>query len=205
MAYSDFTLSAVLHHFNLKHDDKTNLFPNVKEVPLNPGLQRTLKYNTRMALGASTEKARSEFIIAPVLSELNIMAEDRISIFSGVDFTIEPEKGLNGACDFIISKSPDQTVITAPLLMIVEAKNENILKGLGQCAASMIAARLFNEREANLTPVIYGAVTTGEIWKFLRLQDSLLQTDKISYYIQDLEKVFGIFLNIFELDTAIVV
>jgi transketolase C-terminal domain/subunit len=53
--------------------------------------------------------------------------------------------------------------------MIVEAKNENIKGGLGQCVAEMVAAQIFNEREANAIDTIYGAVTTGEIWKFLKL------------------------------------
>jgi hypothetical protein len=205
MAYSDFTLGVVLRRFNLKHDDKTDLFPDIKEVPVNPALQRVLKHNTRLALGAATEKARSEFIIAPILSELSIIAEDRISVFSGVDFTIDPEKGLNGACDFIISKSPDQTVIIAPILMIVEAKNENILRGLGQCSAAMIAARLFNEREGNRIPVIYGVVTTGNNWRFLRLENDLIQTDLREYYLNELSLVSGIFLHIFEVDLAVAV
>ncbi|GCL35647.1 MAG: hypothetical protein ACKO9I_12000 [Sphaerospermopsis kisseleviana] len=54
-------------------------------------------------------------------------------------------------------------MINAPVILVVEAKNENIKGGLGQCIAEMYAAKLFNEREENEITEIYGVVTTGEI------------------------------------------
>jgi hypothetical protein len=205
MAYSDFTLTQVLRRFNLKHDDKTDLFSAVEATSIHPALQRTLNHNTRLALGASTEKARSEFIIAPILSELSLMADGKISVFSGSDFTVEPENGLNGACDFIISKSDDQTVITAPILIIVEAKNENMRAGLGQCIATMVAAQKFNQREENNIPAILGVVTTGNNWRFLKLSDNLVQTDVREYYLNELNKIFGILANIIEVDMVVTI
>jgi hypothetical protein len=77
--------------------------------------------------------------------------------------------------------------------MIVEAKNENIKGGLGQCVAEMIAAQLFNEREGNAIDTIYGAVTTGEIWKFLKLVGAVASIDLSDYYIvRDVPKILGI-------------
>lgn len=127
-----------------------------------------------MALAINTEKARSETIISPVIIEIKNMFTEEISLFSGVDFNVEPEQGLNGVCDFIISKSPEQLFITSPVVTIVEAKNENIKLGLGQCVAEMIAAQLFHQKEVNYIDSIYGVVTTGNMWKFLKLQDSVV-------------------------------
>ena len=131
-------------------------------------------------------------IIAPVLIEIKNIFSEEISLFSGIDFNVEPEQGLNGVCDFIISKSPEQLFITFPIVTIVEAKNENIKVGLGQCVAEMIAAQLFNQKEGNDIDVIYGIVTTGNMWKFLKLQNQIVYIDFSEYYIKDIQKILGI-------------
>jgi hypothetical protein len=131
-------------------------------------------------------------IIAPVLIEIKNIFSEEISLFSGIDFNVEPEQGLNGVYDFIISKSPEQLFITSPIVTIVEAKNENIKVGLGQCVAEMIAAQLFNQQEGNDIDVIYGIVTTGNMWKFLKLQNQIVYIDFSEYYIKDIQKILGI-------------
>ncbi|NEQ29052.1 MAG: hypothetical protein F6K28_60955, partial [Microcoleus sp. SIO2G3] len=102
------------------------------------------------------------------------------------------EKGLNGYCDFVISHSKEQLTINAPVVIIVEAKNENIKNGLGQCAAAMLAAQLFNQQEGNEIKTIYGAVTTGDIWKFLKLENADIFIDLNNYYIKEINKILGI-------------
>ncbi len=77
-------------------------------------------------------------------------------------------------------------------MIIVEAKNENIKGGLGQCMATMLAAQLFNEQEGNHIQTIYGAVITGDIWKFLKLSGTELFVDLNNYYINELNKILGI-------------
>ena len=76
--------------------------------------------------------------------------------------------------------------------MLVEAKKENINAGLGQCVAEMLAARIFNERSGNEIPAIYGSVTTGSIWKFLKLEGSVINIDLTEYYLKDVNKILGI-------------
>jgi hypothetical protein len=85
-------------------------------------------------------------IIIPILLEVKRRSKHQISLFSGIDFNVNFEKGLNGICDYIIRFSPEQLFIRAPVITLVEAKNENIKAGLGQCVAEMIAAQLFNQR-----------------------------------------------------------
>jgi hypothetical protein len=192
MAYSDFKLQEVVKKFNLTINEKVDLFADTPERESSTILDAVLKTNVALALAINTEKARSEMIIAPVLIEIKNLFSEEISLFSGVDFNVEPEKGLNGVCDFIISKSPEQLFITSPIITIVEAKNENIKIGLGQCVAEMIAAQLFNQKEDNYIDTIYGIVTTGNMWKFLKLQNQVVYIDFSEYYIKDIKKILGI-------------
>jgi hypothetical protein len=193
MAYSDFTtLSKFKKAFNLRIDEESDLFVTVEPLQPSESLTATLAETVELALAINTEKARSEMIITPILLELRRRVNYQISLFSGSDFNVDFEKGLNGHCDFIISRFKEQLTINAPVAIIVEAKNENIKGGLGQCAAAMLAAQLFNQQEENDIQTIYGAVTTGDIWKFLKLEDADVCIDLSNYYIKDISKILGI-------------
>ena len=80
--------------------------------------------------------------------------------------------------------------------MVVEAKREDITSGLGQCVAAMVGARTFNEREGLAATVIHGAVTTGSIWKFLKLQNDCVFIDLPEYYLLQVGKILGILLSV---------
>jgi len=196
MAYSDFTLKQVKTEFNLQTIGDQDIFPQTPSLKISPYLKETLNRNVPLALAINTEKARSELIIINIL--LEIKSNKPISIFSGIEFTVDKEKNLNGFCDFILSQSPEQLYLEAPVLTIVEAKNENIVGGIGQCVAEMYAAKLFNERENNDIKTIYGAVTTGDEWKFLKLQQQQIYIDAKKYYISDIEKILGILSSMLE-------
>ncbi|MGB3512118.1 MAG: hypothetical protein WBA93_23335 [Microcoleaceae cyanobacterium] len=86
-----------------------------------------LKQNVPIALAIATEKASSELIIINIL--LEIKRQLQISFFSGIDFSVDRDKGLNGFCDFIISQSPEQLYLDTPVIALVEAKNERIVGG----------------------------------------------------------------------------
>ncbi|MEC4819640.1 MAG: hypothetical protein SAK29_41175, partial [Scytonema sp. PMC 1069.18] len=184
MAYSDFTLSKFKKDFNIRIDEEADLFVNIEPIQISEKLTTTLEETTELALAINTEKARSEMIITPILLEVRRRANYQLALFSGTDFNVDYEKGLNGYCDYIISRSKEQLTINSPVMIIVEAKNENIKGGLGQCAAAMLAAQLFNQKEGNELKTIYGAVTTGDIWKFLKLENSELFIDLNNYYIK---------------------
>ena len=68
---------------------------------------------------------------------------------------------------------------------MLEAKRGDIELGLGQCAAQMAAARIFNER-AGATGPVYGAVTTGEAWQFLRLDGATLTLHTERLFVDNL-------------------
>jgi len=161
-------------------------------------LVATLTEGATVALGINTEKARSEFIIAPVLLELRRLLGSAVALFSGVELDADPARGLTGVCDFILTKGGSQYVLSAPLVTIVEAKNDNVRNGLGQCIASMYAAELYNQKSAKLVPVVYGVVTTGTAWKFLRLAGTALTLDLKEYYIDNVGKILGVLRHIIE-------
>lgn len=192
MSYRDFTLGAIAKQFQLTIDETTDLFVDIQEIPVSDSLRAILDENVPLALAISTEKARSELIISPMLVELRKMVNHQISLFSGVDFTVDASKGLNGVCDFIVSGSKQQFLLDAPVLVIIEAKNESIQGGLGTCVAQMVAAQCYNEREGNGITTVYGAVTTGSVWRFLRLRDTTVCIDCLEYYINAVGRIMGI-------------
>jgi hypothetical protein len=193
MPYSLFNIEKVRDNFDITIIEQVNIFANVPEINYSEYLTETLRFNTPIALANNSEKSRSEMIIAPILLELKRIYPQNASIFSGKDFTVDIEKGLNGFCDFLISRSPEQLVIASPVIAVVEAKNENIEAGLGQCMAEMIAAQIFNQQKGKQFPQILGAVTTGSNWKFMRLKEKTIEVDLNEYFLNQVAKILGIF------------
>lgn len=200
MSYSDFDLKKVKSAFNLDIIEHESLFSNAEDIEISDSLSEILKQNVPLALAIGTEKACSELIIINILLELK--RKLNISFFSGIDFNVDKEKGLDGYCDFILSKSSEQLFLDVPVIAVVEAKNERIVSGLGQCIAEMIAARIYNQQEGRVIPSIYGAVTTGHAWKFLKLQEQVVYIDIEDYYINNPQKIIGILMDMIETSTA---
>ena len=195
MSYSQFTLATVKKAFDLITIEEANLFAKVSKIKCSEYLAEMLQYNVPLALASNTEKARSEMIITPILIEVRKQLNGNCNLFSGVEFEVESDKGLTGYCDFILSDSPEKLFVAAPVIMLVEAKNENIKGGLGQCIAEMVAAQLFNERDGNKIPIIYGAVTIGTIWQFLKLTGKEVAIDLSEYYLTEIEQILGILVT----------
>jgi len=80
--------------------------------------------------------------------------------------------------------------------MLVEAKNEDMKRGYGQCIAEMLAAQRFKEQEGKPFAKIYGAVTIGNIWKFIELENKTARTDSEDYSLKNFGKVIGILLRL---------
>ncbi|OYE06391.1 hypothetical protein [Nostoc sp. 'Peltigera membranacea cyanobiont' 232] len=192
MAYSDFKLIEVIDSFGLVIHESSGLFANVQEQECSDLLSTILRENVDLAVAISSEKARSEMIISPILLEIRRKFNYEISFFSGVDFTVDSQRGLNGFCDFILSLSSEQLLVRSPVIVLVESKNENLRSGLAQCIAEMVAAQLFNERGGNQIKAIYGAVTIGTIWQFLKLESNVVSIDLSEYYIKDIKIILGI-------------
>ncbi len=195
MVYRDFKLNRIIKEFNLTLNENTDLFVNTVAVSPSEILQIFLKENAALAVDINTEKARSELIIAPILLEVRRQVKYQVGLFSGSEFNVAPERGLNGTCDFLISLSPERLFISAPVITLVEAKKEDIKAGFGQCVAEMLAAQLFNEQEGNQISTIYGAVTSGTVWRFLKLEGQMVYIDRVEYYLSEVAKILGILLS----------
>ena len=196
MAYSSFTLSDITKKFNITLTETTDLFAAIPGIPIRPEFQAQFNAMLSLAIATSTAKARSEFIVAPVLVELWLLQDRKIGLLSGVEFNIDEAQGLVGVCDYIITRSPEQMFVKAPVMMLVEATNEDLKRGYCQCITEMIAAQTFNAREGSESRQIYGVVTTGELWRFLLLEGTTVRIDSRSYHIDRLPKIMGILLHL---------
>jgi hypothetical protein len=196
MAYGDFDLRTARERFELTVDERRDLFSGLAPLPVPGPLREQLDEWAPAALAMNTEKARSEMIIAPVLMATVRLAPPPVRLFSGVTFDVDRERGLTGACDYLVSLSEEQYYVNRPVVAVVEAKREDVIGGLGQCVAEMVAARLFNEREQRPSPVVFGAVTTGSIWRFLRLEGSMVSIDRPEYYLHQLGNILAILVTL---------
>jgi hypothetical protein len=193
MSYSSFTIEDIEEKFGVVQLLEKDLFAIVKPRKISQWLVEHFDRFGNLALMQGTEKAKSEMIIAQIFADLRYQSEDRLSVFSGSEFNVNRKLGLSGFCDFLISRSSSQNIIKAPVVIAVEAKRWNFEKGYAQCISEMIAARMFNEQKGNPQAIIYGCVTTGNVWQFLLLDGQKVLTDTVTYdFNQDLEKIFGI-------------
>jgi len=198
MSYSEFkTIAQVQEKFGLTVKESENLFEDIQPLIISDYLQQTLKRNLSIANAINTEKARSELLIAPILLEIRQIFDQKVGFFSGTEFNVDAELGLNGFCDFLLTASSEIYEISCPVITLVEAKNENIKGGLGQCIAEMVAAQRFNAQRDQKFPV-YGVVTSGIIWKFLRLEETTLWIDQEDYFIKEVGKLLGILSSPFQ-------
>jgi hypothetical protein len=191
MAYSSFTLRQVKQDFQIETIEGGRFLPIVPPIVPSGYLQEALSEGLPLALATGSEKARSELIISPLLVEVRKILERKVSLFSGEEFNVDPEVGLNGTCDFLISRSMEQIIIEAPAVVVVEAKKGDLKQGLGQCAAEMVAAQKFNR--ANQTPIetVYGSVSSGNAWRLMKLVGHQLTIDLNDYAIPPVDELLG--------------
>ncbi len=193
MAYSKFTLISVKKQFGLT-DTTVSLFADAAQIEPSSWLTETLSKTKSIAY--FSEKSRSEAIVMPILVEARQNHNNAFAIYSGAIFDVDKKQGLNGEVDFILGRSTQNYEVEAPIFCMVEAKDNDIEVGLGQCIAQMIATKILNEKEGYAIEHIYGCVTTGEDWQFLKLEESLVLFDSKRYYLQNLSEILGVFNKI---------
>lgn len=189
MAFSEFSLENVEKLLGITTRE-ADLFPNAAPAPVPDWLPDWIERGTRLAL--ISEKARSEFLVVPILLASRELSENRLAIYSGQRLDVDPERGLIGECDFILAIGPAVPPLRAPLVTVVEAKKNDVEAGLGQCIAQMVAAHRFNDRAGQATLPVYGCVTTGETWQFLRLAEPEALLDHKRYYLDNLAGILGV-------------
>ena len=196
MAFSDFQYPDVLQQLGLTEASEPDLFAGVSPVAPGPLLRSALPVGTRLGPGAHSEVSRAIWMVGPVLGELWDRYHGQISLIGGAEFTADPAAGLSGYCDFIISRGPQRPVVGPPILVIFEAKRDSIPDGLGQCIAGVVGAQRYNRRHNAPADPMYGCITTGSLWRFIRLSGTTLTHDQTEYTIQQADKLLGILTHI---------
>jgi hypothetical protein len=188
MAFRDFSYPSVLQQLDLTVREG-NLSSAASPIPVREEFAAFFQEGLAIAvgdLGLCTEKAKSEFIIAPLLVELRRSMDKRFSVFSGMELNFSKARGLYGACDYILTKGSNQHLREAPIVGILEAKNEDsCLQGLGQCVAAMFAAQARNLKAGWSIARVFGAITTGRVWHLLYLEGNVLTLDRTPCRLQD--------------------
>jgi len=199
MSYTDFTLETVDKLLGVA-PQPADLFPGLVSITVPGWLTEVLAKGMQLTL--LSEKARSEFIVVPILLASRELSHNAIAIYSGQRLDVNPEKGLVGECDFILARTPPVPLLRAPLVTIVEAKKNDIEGGLGQCVAQMVGARMFNENAGKPGAHVFGCVTTGEAWQFLRLEPAAVSIDRARYYIDNVGAILAVLQAIISLCSA---
>ncbi|MEG4032290.1 hypothetical protein QUA03_00355 [Microcoleus sp. S36b_A4] len=197
MSYKSFTFQQLEERFGLELSLSPILSAKVFPVEPSEWLWRAIEISSNTAV--TTVKERSERIVSPILLEFRERNNRQFSIFSGWSFDVDAELGLNGECDFLLSSVPFDFEIKVPVFALRETKGGEIESCLPQCAAQMVAAQLFNEREHNSIPAIYGCVTTGVVWRFLKLEENNLIIDLDVYCLDNVPMILGVLQTIINL------
>ncbi|MCY7385306.1 MAG: hypothetical protein LH628_22640 [Microcoleus sp. CAN_BIN18] len=200
MSYESFSFQLLKDQFGLQ-PSLSPLLSSAKVIPLEPSewLWRSLEISSNAAV--TTAKERSERIISPILLEFRERNKGKFSIFSGWSFDVDVSRGLNGKCDFLLSRAPFDFEIKVPFFTLRETKGGVIESCLPQCAAQMVAAQLFNEHAQNSIPVVFGCVTTGVVWQFLKLEGNNLIIDADVYCLDNVPLLLGALQTILTVDS----
>ena len=129
MAYKNISLEVLEEKYGVRSEIKKIVSDVTLTEPI-PCIQTTLEEYKEYSLW--TEKARSEFIVAPILAEIRRRNNKYISIYSGVNFKVD--KDMIGESDFIITKNIKNSRLNFPIMQIVEAKKQDIDLEIPQCA-----------------------------------------------------------------------
>lgn len=189
MPYTDFTLENVEAKLGVTLVPG-DLFPGLVPVPAPPWLPPLLA-EFRAVFARSTEKARSESIVAPILLAAAAAAPPPVTIFSGHRFDVDAARSLVGECDFLLARTDPIPRVKAPILSVIEAKRADIDLGIGQCVAQMVATQEFNKRANSTVETNYGCVTNGIEWQFLRLDGAVVVMDRELFVTTDLPRLLG--------------
>ncbi len=196
MIYSDYSnLSILKKRLGIQHKTR-NWLKNITFQTEMPSDHLKADIELAYHLPLSNEKARSESIISPILRE--VFRKNKISFFSGYGFAVDNTKGLTGNCDYLFAARPELIEVEQPVFCLVEAKKGVVEEGYAQCAAEMYAAKLYNEQAGEQTDIIYGAVSNGHEWVFLKLENDTVLIDSQRLYIKELPAILGILQWIIE-------
>ncbi|MUG98624.1 hypothetical protein F7734_42580 [Scytonema sp. UIC 10036] len=138
----------------------------------------------------SSETARREIMVAPVLSELARFCKCQMRL----EYPLQVSAWLKGNLDYLLRNT--NTDEKGKNFLVVEAKNDDLSRGFTQLSAELIALAIAEEQDT-----LYGAVTVGDTWRFGLLEQQPLHiTQDITLYRvpDDLDVLMQILIGIIE-------
>ncbi|MHC5932910.1 hypothetical protein [Nostoc sp.] len=138
----------------------------------------------------SSETARREIMVAPVLSELARFCKCQMRL----EYPLQVSSRLKGNLDYLLRNM--NTDKRDKNFLVVEAKNDDLSRGFTQLSAELIALAIAEEQD-----ILYGAVTVGDTWRFGLLEQQPLHiTQDITLYRvpDDLDVLMQILIGIIE-------
>jgi len=197
MAFTDFKSPAEVqtaYHITACEEHFIHIIP---KAPSKSFLEE-FKFTTTYFDVFSSEASRCENVIYPLLRDACRHVVSNYSLWSHK--SIAADGTLSGTPDYIIATRSNlgKNVFGFPLVLVVEAKQNDFTKGWGQCLAELVAAQKLNEQPSY---PVYGIVTDGELWQFGRLHDTQFTREVTRATIDDMEKVFGTISAVIQLVT----
>ena len=193
MGYSKYKkLKVVTKKFGLSATQEELFADNIATVAPSSWLVETLQMAKIVPL--INEKVKSERIVSPILIDVANFFKDKITLFSGEKLEVNASDNLSGECDFFFTLIPRSPYLEAPIISLVEAKDDDMDYGIAQCAAQLYGTKLYNELDGQNIPILYGCATDGIEWKFMRFENNIFYLD-IKVYT-DLKEILGIWHHI---------
>ncbi len=189
MAYTDFTFADLKAKFGLQYNSKP-FFSKISSIEPSDLLVQQLALAENFVL--RTEKMKSEYLIVPVLSFVKMRNQESVQLFSGENLPADRKQRLNGEVDYIWVGEGNAPELQEPIISVCEAKKGSIEDSLAQCAAQMYGARVFNQKKENKIIDIYGCVSTGIEWQFMKLEGQTIWKDMKIYTLSNLPELLGV-------------
>ncbi len=195
MAYRKFTLEMLEKDCGLVISNESIELP---KAPITPSQVLLDELQHARKIPHLSEKARSEWLVAPIFRDLHRTNNYNFNIYSGYVLNADKKKKLNGECDFLFTGGEFNLLeVQMPVFTAVEAKRNEIEEGLPQAAAQMLGAYIYNQKKGIISEVIYGASTNAFEWIFLKLEKGkFLTIDTQRYYLSDVTQLLSIFQGI---------
>ena len=184
-SFSQITRIELLKEFGVNIVSNSFL-PIIESIKAPSWLEHVIENRKKNMATMRTEKSISEALIAPVLMSVQETHRDKISVFSGEPLITEE---LSGVCDFLITKDPTAFDPQGGYFVLVEAKKQDLLSGIPQCVAEMYAAQILNGND----DTVYGCVSIGLEWIFIKLEGKIATTDPTIFTITEVDKILGVF------------
>jgi hypothetical protein len=195
MAFSSYkTLASVAEAWDLNIQEKA--FMRISTPTIAPHFREHIDFMLRERLYEPSEAARCETLVFPLLQETWRSYHNILKLWShvGIEYSAE----LSGTPDYLIARQSERgkAILGQPIMVAIEAKQDDFASGWAQCAAEMVAIQKLNHAIPHLT--IFGAVTNGTVWEFAMLQGSMMTREIVAFGIGDLDKLFGALSYIME-------